>query len=93
LTGIVFDAIVISRKESVAKKHPRYVCDGRECSAENSAGWNIKKNTNLSSNPGSLIRNEAELNGSFRRRRRRRRRGRGLEIVREFVFVFACVAK
>jgi hypothetical protein len=86
----VFDAIVISRKESLAKKLPRYVCDGRESSAENSAGWNIKKNKNLSSNPGSLIRNEAELNGSFRRRRRRRR---GLEIVREFVFVFACVAK
>jgi hypothetical protein len=89
----VFDAIVISRKERVLqKKLPRYVCDGRESSAENSAGWNIKKNKNLSSNPGSLIRNEAELNGSFRRKRRRRRR-RGLEIVREFVFVFACLAK
>jgi hypothetical protein len=84
----VFDAIVISRKERVLqKKLPRYVCDGRESSAENSAGRNIKKNKNLSSNPGSLIRNEAELNGSFRRRRR------GLEIVREFVFLFACVAK
>ncbi len=87
MTDILFDAIVISRKESLAKKLPRYVCDGRESSAENSAGRNIKKNKNLSSNPGSLIRNEAELNGSFRRRRR------GLEIVREFVFLFACVAK
>jgi hypothetical protein len=38
LTDIVFDAIVISRKESLAKKLPRYVCDGRESSAENIAG-------------------------------------------------------